>query len=125
MKKLAALLLAGFLTSCLVPKQKEEFLQVQQLSSLSQLILIGFYDRGLVFISDTDNDNKLDKKFYYEMIGSTKPDSNSSDLANLFILKYEKSEPYQEDLEENKSLPPRLYREKIPFGLCSADINDF
>ncbi len=84
-KKLLALLLAASLASCITfPNQK---------MPAEKLILFSFYDEGVIFLKDTNGDNKLDTKLYYEIIGKTKQEAEFLNPDNYLILKYKKSEP--------------------------------
>ncbi len=112
MKKLVALLFAGFLSCSTVPKEKEEFLQIQQ-SSPPALMIMGFYEKGVIFIKDTDNDKKLDTKEYYEMIISTKPNATRDDLTNLFILKYDRKEVWIPNKNNFEFSAPELAKDKF------------
>ncbi len=88
-KGLIGLLLASLLGSCWTLSEstrKEEF------------FLMGLYDKGIVFLKDTDRDGELDRRFYYEMIGTEKgpvdrePKSGPSNM--YYIFRYSGSEPY-------------------------------
>lgn len=78
--------------SCVtLPKEKLP----ERIHPPEQLMLLGFYEEGIRSVRDTDGDNKLDTIDYYKMVGVKNPNANPLDINNYFILKYERSEPFE------------------------------
>jgi hypothetical protein len=88
-KRLIALLFSGFLASCSIffPPPKPE-----------KIVLMALSDDGVVFLKDTDSDGGWDRKFYYELIGTTEKETEFK-AEKYYILKYLRSEAYSPGLD--------------------------
>jgi len=102
-KGLIPILLAGLLMSCSLfsPPPRTE-----------KKVLMGFYEKGAVFIVDADSDGKFDKKLYYELTGAKDIEDESLNFNKYFIFEYRKSEAYPYDSDFHDFLYQDLGLEK-------------
>jgi len=84
-KGLVPLLLVGLLSSCSI---------LSTPSKPERKILMGFYEKGAVFVIDADSDGRFDKKLYYELTGAKDIEDESLNFSKYFIFEYRKSEAY-------------------------------
>jgi hypothetical protein len=105
---LALLLATSLLMSCPLPI-------LQDKNSQPKRIIVGLYDRGMIFLEDRDYDGKLDTTVFYKLVDLIPTDSPG--LSNeLFIMDYDHT-LYKYSGKNKDPIPNSPGRNLQPSGL--------